>query len=120
MKMHSTIRTAQYGSRYSVERDGLRARLGRAIVPVACLCIMGYFAYHAIHGDNGLLRLAEIRDSRMTLEQKVASAREIRRDLERDVALLRPESLDPDLLDERARAALGFAHPDELTIFVDE
>ena len=50
----------------------------------------------------------------------MGSAREIRRDLERDVALLRPESLDPDLLDERARAALGFAHPDELTIFVDE
>jgi cell division protein FtsB len=120
MKMHETIRTTHYGGRYSAERDGLRSRLGRAIVPVACLCIMGYFAYHAIHGDNGLLRLAEIREVRQELSHKVVSAQQIRRDLERDVALLRPESLDPDLLDERARAALGFAHPDELTVFVDE
>jgi len=120
MRMHNTIRTSSYSGRYAVERDGLRARLGRAIVPVACLCIMAYFAWHAVHGDNGLLRLVEMRDQRAALEQQVASARDVRRDLERDVALLRPESLDPDLLDERARAALGFAHPNELTIFVDE
>ncbi len=34
--------------------------------------------------------------------------------LERDVALLRPESLDPDMLDERARAILNLAHQDDL------
>ena len=36
--------------------------------------------------------------------------------LERDVALLRPESLDPDMLDERARASLNLAHPDDLVM----
>jgi len=116
MKLHNTIRTGTYAA----ETDGLRARLGRAIVPVACLSIMAYFAWHAVHGDNGLLKLVELRESRSALAMKVENAREIRARLERDVALLRPESLDPDLLDERARAALGFAHPDELTIFVDE
>jgi hypothetical protein len=30
------------------------------------------------------------------------------------VALLRPESLDPDMLDERARAILNLAHQDDL------
>jgi cell division protein FtsB len=34
--------------------------------------------------------------------------------LERDVALLRPESLDPDMLDERARAILNLAHSNDL------
>jgi cell division protein FtsB len=81
---------------------------------------MAYFAWHAVHGDNGLLRLVELREERAAMAAKVQSAKEIRARLERDVALLRPESLDPDLLDERARAALGFAHPDELTIFIDE
>lgn len=116
MRLHNTIRTGSYAA----ETDGLRSRLGRAIVPVMCLCIMAYFAWHAIHGDKGYLKLVELREERTTLDMKVRSARNIRADLERDVALLRPESLDPDLLDERARAALGFAHPDELTIFVDE
>ena len=41
---------------------------------------------------------------------------EVRGRLERDVALLRPESLDPDMLDERARAILNLAHPDDLVM----
>lgn len=102
------------------EEAGLRGRLGRAVVPVALLCLMAYFAYHAVEGDHGLLRLVEKRDTRAALEADLAEARAVRGALERDVALLRPESLDPDLLDERARAALGFAHPDEMTIFVDD
>jgi hypothetical protein len=30
---------------------------------------------------------------------------------------MRPKHLDPDLLDERARAMLNAAHPDDLIIF---
>ncbi|MBI3710032.1 MAG: septum formation initiator family protein [Proteobacteria bacterium] len=40
-----------------------------------------------------------------------------RRALERRVALLRPDNLDPDLLDERARLVLNLARPDEVVIF---
>jgi cell division protein FtsB len=36
--------------------------------------------------------------------------------LELAVSLLRVESLDPDMLDERARHILGLAHPDEFII----
>jgi hypothetical protein len=39
---------------------------------------------------------------------------EVKQRLERDVSLLRPESLDPDMLDERARAILNLAHSDDL------
>ncbi len=37
--------------------------------------------------------------------------------LERKVALLRPESLDPDMLDEMARSQLEVAAPNELVTF---
>jgi len=116
MRMHETIRT----SGHAAPRDGLGARLRRAALPVACLCIMGYFGYHAVHGDHGLVRLLDMREARAALEQQVAAARDVRMGLEHDVALLRRGSLDPDLLDERARVALGFAHPDELIIFTDQ
>ena len=116
MRLHQTIRSY----RTDPEETGLRGRLSRAGVPVALLCVMIYFAYHAVEGEHGLLRLVEKRDARAMLERQLADARAIRTGLDRDVALMRPESLDPDLLDERARAALGFAHPDELTIFVDK
>ena len=36
--------------------------------------------------------------------------------IERDVALLEPDSLDPDMLDERARAILNLAHPGDLVM----
>ena len=35
---------------------------------------------------------------------------------ERRVALLRPQSIDPDMLDERARVLLNYADPRELTL----
>ena len=40
--------------------------------------------------------------------------------LERRVALLRRDNLDPDMLDERARVVLNFAAPGELVIFIEQ
>jgi cell division protein FtsB len=40
--------------------------------------------------------------------------------LEHRVRLLRPESVDPDLLDEQARARLGLSQPDEVVILKDK
>jgi len=48
------------------------------------------------------------------LAGELAGLKAVKTRLERDVALLRPESLDPDMLDERARAILNLAHPDDL------
>ncbi len=116
MRLHDTIRS----SRQARHEVGLRARLAKATVPLICISIMVYFGYHAVEGNHGLRRLIEKQDESARLEAQLAAATETRERLEHDVALMRPESLDPDLLDERARAALGFAHPDELTIFIDE
>ena len=40
--------------------------------------------------------------------------------LEHRVQLLRPESVDPDLLEEQARARLGLSEPDEVVILKDK
>jgi cell division protein FtsB len=50
------------------------------------------------------------------LAGELAGLKEVKDRLERDVVLLRPESLDPDMLDERARAILNLAHPDDLVM----
>ena len=41
-----------------------------------------------------------------------------RTDLEARIALLRESSIDPDLLEEQVRKRLGFAHPDEVVVFL--
>ena len=94
----------------------LRARLRTVVVPVLWVAGVGYFAYHAVQGDRGLIAWAQ-------LKQRVAETRLIaaetagrRMVLERRVRMLSPQSLDADLLDERARVMLNLGHPDEIVI----
>ncbi len=98
-------------------RQSLATRLAKAAV-IPLLTIMGvvYFAGHAVYGDYGL-------EAKMRLERETESARrelllvrEERQRLERNVALMRPESLDPDLLEERVRATLQFVGPNDVMV----
>ena len=99
-------------SAYEIRR---RARL--IVGPVLGITLCAYFAYHLVQGDRGLtawLRLTQqVRDARTTL----AAVEAERMTLERRVNLLRPEHLDRDMLDERARSQLNLAQPNEIVIF---
>ena len=53
------------------------------------------------------------------VEAELALIRAERERLERKVALLHPDHVDPDMLDERLRLILGLAHPDELIVFAE-
>lgn len=89
------------------------------IVPVSCALLLVYFGYHAIQGDRGLLSWIKLSDelaeARIALEVTAGK----RAGLERKVALLRPDGLDPDMLDERARYMLSLARTDEVVIYTD-
>lgn len=78
--------------------------------------IVFYFVYHAINGDRGFVALSrlqgEIQEARGVLDQ----VQDQRMQMEQRAWLLRPENLDPDMLDERARAVLDFSNPDDLII----
>ena len=94
-------------------------RLRQALIPLVCLVVLGYFAYHAVYGRHGFIAWLDIQNRVDTLEHQLVELRGQLEQLDRQVALLLPESLDPDLLDERARAALGYAGPNEVVIFLD-
>jgi cell division protein FtsB len=86
------------------------------IFPLLALGAGGYFGYHLQTGDHGLQARADLERRKEVLEGELAGLREVKQRIERDVALLRPESLDPDMLDERARAILNLAHRDDLVL----
>jgi len=88
-------------------------RIGFAALNV---CVMGYFGYHVIIGDHGLLSKWRLADEVSQLERKLDGYNKTRKQLEQKVSLVRPESLDPDMLDERARTILNLAHPNDITI----
>jgi len=95
-----------------------RTRLGRffrgLVLHAIAASLIGYFALQAFHGNYGL-------DARKGYEEDIArltrerdELRSQRGELERRVALLKPESIDPDMVEELARRDLGFAGPNDL------
>jgi len=98
----------------------LRRRARHIVGPTLGASLAIYFAYHAIHGDRGLIawwHLSRDIDAARTAVAETAIRREI---LEQRVALLRPESLNQDMLDERARLMLNLVGPDEFVILEHE
>ena len=94
-------------------------KLRNVVIPVGCLGVMVYFAYHAVHGDHGLYASWGLQTRVEALRAERDGLVAVRDDLEHKVGLMRPESIDPDMLDEQARATLNLAHPNDIIIFRD-
>lgn len=75
--------------------------------------LFSYFCYHAISGDRGLLALIQYNKRVDRLHAEADTIRAERLQLEHRVSLLKPNSLDLDLLEEQARKLLGYAHKNE-------
>ena len=94
----------------------LRKRARPVAGPALGIALTGYFVYHLIEGHHGLLawvRLSqEIREENAKLEEVRAQ----RAALDLKVSDLRPEHIDPDLLDEQVRATLNLVAPNEIVI----
>jgi cell division protein FtsB len=94
----------------------LRRRAHFVIGPVIGIALTGYFLYNLVEGEHGLLRwlslTREIRSANANLE----AVRAQRQGLDLKVSELKPNHLDPDLLDERVRATLNLVAPAEIVI----
>ena len=75
-----------------------------------------YFTFHLLHGDRGYFALKGINARIEQAQADYDLIHDQRMKLENRVKLLRPGSLDLDMLDERARAVLGYTKPDEKII----
>jgi cell division protein FtsB len=86
-----------------------------ALYTVAALLI-GYFTVNAYTGNHGLRAKQELDRQITVLSHELAALQSERAKWQQRVSLLQAESIDPDLLDERARALLNYADPRELTL----
>lgn len=87
------------------------------LAPVIFATLFGYFGYHLVNGDRGLLAMARLEREVQIANQNLAEAETTKKIWERRVSELRNQSLDPDMLDERARALLNFARPGDIIVF---
>ena len=94
------------------------ARLRPYLSTAALALLIFYFGFHAFTGERGLLSSTQRAATLAAKSKELAELRTQRQDLEARARLLRDTSLSADLLEERARSLLGFAHPNDYVIRV--
>jgi cell division protein FtsB len=101
-----------------VTRKRLRAILTAIGLYLGAAAFIGYFGVNAYTGNRGLKAKQDLDAQTAELSGELGKLKQERAYWERRLTLLRPNSLDPDMLDERARALLAYAHPhDVLMVF---
>ncbi len=77
---------------------------------------MAYFVYHAHSGPRGLETKQELKVQIAELGIELTRLKAEHAEWEGRVGLMRRDEVDRDLLDERARAALGRVHKNDVVI----
>jgi cell division protein FtsB len=82
--------------------------------------VIGYFGVNAYSGNHGLNARQELDRQIEELTRELDDLALERGRWERRLALLKSEGIDPDMLDERARVLLGYVHPRDLVLMIDQ
>ena len=77
------------------------------------LVLLLYFTFHSIYGNRGVVAYFKLQAELESTHTKLDMLRAERLEIENRAKLLRPESLDIDMLDEKARNILGVIAPNE-------
>ncbi len=86
---------------------------GLALYALAAMMI-GYFGVNAYTGKYGLTARQELDQEIVELTSELVRLKQERAEGELRVSSLRSSGLDPDMLDERVRYQLDYAHPRDL------
>jgi cell division protein FtsB len=101
-----------------VSRRKLRTFLSTLGLYVGCALVIGYFGVNAYTGNHGLRAQHDLDEQYATLTDELGRLKQERAEWQRRVKLLQSSSIDPDTLDERARAVLNYLDPRDLTLML--
>ena len=99
-------------------RERLR-RSARHLPGFVGMCAVVYFGYHAIQGDRGLLTMIKLENRIAAVKAELTATKAEEDALERRVSLMRPASLDRDMLEEQVRLVLNYTHPSDVVIYAE-
>jgi cell division protein FtsB len=92
----------------------------RAAGPAAALLVIAFFGGYALAGPNGVIAWGDYRHQLEKKQAELAKLDAQKKAIANRVALLDPRKANPDLADELIRERLGYAHPDEIIIPMDQ
>ena len=84
--------------------------------PLTAIFLSIYFGYHIFQGERGVISWLQLSKKVKIDEEQLAALTTEKETLEQRVKLLRPDSIDLDMLDEQARRLLNYTKKDEVTI----
>ena len=99
-----------------VTRPRLRSFFTALGLYLLAALLIGYFGVNAYTGNHGLRAREQIDQRIAHLTDDLAEANAERTMWERRIKLLKSDSVDPDMLDERARELLDYADPHDLVL----
>lgn len=93
--------------------------LRRNMLAIIGICLTIYFSYHLVAGQRGYVRLMSLENeiAQALTEQELLIAK--RESIEKKVVMMRPGSIDRDLLEERVRYVLGYNAPNDIILLQD-
>jgi cell division protein FtsB len=94
-----------------VSRKRLKSVLTAIALYALAALMIGYFGVNAFTGARGLKAKHDLDQQTRELSAEITRLKAERAQWQRRVALLRSDRLDPDMLDERARALIDYVDP---------
>ncbi|WP_425107462.1 FtsB family cell division protein [Ancylobacter sp.] len=97
-------------------RTRWRSFFQTVILHLGAAALVGYFAFQGYNGQYGLLARRSFEQQHAELTQERDKLRAQRQALQAKVALMSPDLVDADMLDEQARVLLNLVHPKDLVL----
>jgi len=101
-----------------VSRRKLRTFLSTLSLYVGCALVIAYFSVNAYTGNHGLRAQQDLDQQFAALNDELGRLKQERAEWQHRVKLLKSSSIDPDTLDERARAVLNYVGPRDVTMML--
>jgi len=101
-----------------VSRRRLRTILTTLGLYAGCALVIAYFAVNAYTGNHGLRAQQDLDRQYAELSAEIEQLKRERAEWQHRIKLLKSDSIDPDMLDERARAGLNYLDPREVTLML--
>ncbi len=101
-----------------VSRPRVRSFLTALCLYLMATLMIGYFGINAFTGNHGLRAQKGLEQQISELTSELGKVKAERIQWERRVTLLKNDQIDPDMLDERARALLDYTDKRDVTFML--
>ena len=85
------------------------------LLPILLTLFLAYISYYTFISDTGISKNTILKEELNKTTAELAMIKEQRMELEKHISLLK-KNIDADMLQEKAKKILYYAHPDEIIV----